>query len=239
GIGAIRQRLIGNLKDSHRANTSTLPHVRTDGPLYQKHTHADIPYLTADYFFRPGTNLYGHVSTGLLESMYAGVATELLWKPVTGPWALGVSVNYAKKRDYDMLFGLQDYDVVTGHASAYYNFGHGYLGEIDAGRYLAGDWGATFTLSREFNNGVRFGTFFTLTNVSFSKFGEGSFDKGIFFSIPVSWLSGQPSQDSFSQTIRPIQRDGGAQLDLRNRLYDVVRDYDEPKLQNDWGKFWR
>ncbi|WP_158243229.1 YjbH domain-containing protein [Acidimangrovimonas sediminis] len=237
--GSVRKKLAGTLQNYSRANDSVLPHVRTDSSLYDKHSHADIPYLTGDYFFRPGANLYGHVSAGLLETQYAGVATEVLWKPVASSWAFGVTMNYARKRDYDMLFGLRDYSTVTGHATAYYNFGGGYLGQISVGRYLAGDWGTTVSLDREFANGIRFGAFFTLTNVSSTDFGEGSFDKGIRFTIPLSWLSGQPSQNGFGQTIRPITRDGGATLNLRNRLYDIVRGNQDPDLQADWGKFWR
>ena len=44
---------------------------------------------------------------------------------------------------------------------------------------LAGDYGSTFSLSRTFNNGWEIGAYATLTDVKFSTFGEGSFDKGI------------------------------------------------------------
>ncbi|MCI5086580.1 MAG: YjbH domain-containing protein, partial [Rhodovulum sp.] len=171
--------------------------------------------------------------------MFGGVSGEVLWKPVDSPLALGVEVNYAKQRDFDVLFGFQDYDVLTGHVSAYYEFGGGYLGRIDAGRYLAGDWGATFTLDREFANGLRVGAYFTLTDVSFEDFGEGSFDKGIRLSIPLSWLSGEPSQSGFGTSISPTTRDGGQRLSVRNRLYDVTRNLHDPLLAKRWGKFWR
>ena len=57
--------------------------------------------------------------------------------------------------------------------------------KLDAGRYLAGDYGATFSLSRTFNNGWEIGAFATLTDVKFSTFGEGSFDKGITLKAPL------------------------------------------------------
>lgn len=179
------------------------------------------------------------MTAGYLETMYGGLSTELLWKPINGPLALGAEVNYAKKRDYDQLFGFQDYDIVTGHASAYYDFGEGYLGQVDVGRYLAGDYGATFSLDREFDNGFRVGAFFTLTDVSFDDFGEGSFDKGIRFTFPIDWLTGTPVQGGYGTTIRPVQRDGGARLDVRNRLYEVVRGSQTNELEDRWGRFWR
>jgi hypothetical protein len=237
--GSIRQPLTGNLDESARPSNSVLPHVRTDSAEYAKQSDLEIKQLTAEYFFRPGKNLYGRMAAGYLETMYGGVSSEVLWKPVNGRLAFGAELNYAKKRDYDQLFGFQDYDVVTGHASAYYDFGKGYLGQIDAGRYLAGDYGATFSLDREFDNGFRVGAFFTLTDVSFDDFGEGSFDKGIRFSIPVDWLVGSATQGGYGTTIRPVLRDGGARLDVPNRLYNMTRGSHTNELEDRWGKFWR
>jgi hypothetical protein len=237
--GAIRQPIVGNLDESTRSSSSVLPHVRTDVVDYAKDSDLEIKHLTAEYFFRPGRNLFGRVTAGYLETMYGGLSTELLWKPLNGPLALGAEVNYAKKRDYDQLFGFQDYDIVTGHASVYYDLGRGYLGQLDVGRYLAGDYGATVSLDREFDNGFRVGAFFTLTDVSFDDFGEGSFDKGIRFTVPIDWLSGAPVQGGYGTTIRPVLRDGGARLDVRNRLYEVVRGSQTNELEDRWGRFWR
>lgn len=237
--GAIRQPITGNRDESTRTSNSVLPHVRSDAAEYAKQSGLEIKHFTAEYFFRPGKNLFGRVTAGYLETMYGGVSGELLWKPVNGPLALGAEVNYAKQRDFDQLFGFQDYDVVTGHASAYYDFGEGYLGQVDVGRYLAGDYGATFSLDREFDNGFSVGAFFTLTDVSFDDFGEGSFDKGIRFNIPIDWLTGTATRGGFGTTIRPIQRDGGARLEVRNRLYNLVRGPQTNELEDRWGKFWR
>jgi hypothetical protein len=148
-------------------------------------------------------------------------------------------VNYAVQRDYDMGFGFRDYDVVTGHLSAYYDLSKGFHVQVDAGRYLAGDWGATLSIDREFANGWRVGAFATLTNVSAEQFGEGSFDKGIRFFIPVSWFTGQPSRQSVGTTIRPISRDGGARLDVPDRLYDRVRGGQFGAIDDQWAQVWR
>ena len=236
---AMRQPLTGNLDSSTRRSNSILPHVRSDAAEYAKQSDLEIKHLTAEYFFRPGKNLFGRVTAGYLETMYGGISGELLWKPVSGPLALGTEVNYAKQRDFDQLFGFQDYDIVTGHASAYYDFGGGYLGQVDVGRYLAGDYGATFSLDREFDNGFSVGAFFTLTDVSFDDFGEGSFDKGIRINIPIDWLTGTATKGGYGTTIRPVQRDGGARLEVRNRLYNVVRGSQTNELEDRWGKFWR
>ena len=237
--GALRQPIIGNLDDVTRVSNSVLPHVRSDAARYDAESDLAIPYLTAAYFFRPAPNLYGRVTAGWLERMYGGLSAELLWKPVDSRIAYGAELNYAKQRDFDGGFGFRDYDIVTGHGSIYYEMGNGFHAQIDAGRYLAGDWGATLTLDREFDNGWRIGGFLTLTDVPFDDFGEGSFDKGIRIQVPLSWLTGEPSRRGFATTIRPVTRDGGARLNVNNRLYELTRGYHDPRLNARWGRFWR
>jgi hypothetical protein len=237
--GLLRAKALGNLDDSDRVSDSVLPHVRSDGAIYDREGENGVERLTLDYLVRPGENLYARVSAGYLEEMYGGVSGELLWKPVDSPLGLGVELNYVRQREFDKLFGFKDYSVVTGHVSAYYELGGGFDAQLDLGRYLAGDWGGTVALDRTFNNGWRVGAFFTLTDVSSEEFGEGSFDKGLRFTIPYSWFTGQPSRNTASTTIRPVQRDGGARLDVGNRLYPLVRDYHQSDLDGEWGRFFR
>ena len=46
------------------------------------------------------------------------------------------------------------------------------------------------------------------TDVKFSSFGEGSFDKGITLKAPLSWFTGRKSQAYRKTVIRPITGDG-------------------------------
>lgn len=237
--GQFRYPLVGNIADSDRVSNSLIEPVRTNAVRYAQQSDLEINNLTAEYMFRPGKDLFGRVSAGYLESMFGGVSAELLWYPTSSRLALGAEINYVKQRDFDMLFGFQSYDVVTGHASAYYDFGNGFFGQLDVGRYLAGDYGATVSIDREFNNGFKIGGYFTLTDVPFDTFGEGSFDKGLRVEIPLSWLTGKPSRTTVSQKIQPITRDGGARLIVENRLYGVVRDYRGKELSDGWARYLR
>ncbi len=237
--GSIIKKLAGNLNKSERDSDSILPHVRSDSNKYDANGDPAIENLTLAWYAKPAPNLYSRVTLGLLEPMYGGISGELLWKRVDRPYALGVEVNYVKQRDFDQLFGFQDYSVMTGHVSGYYDLGNGFQAELDIGRYLAGDYGATLSLDREFANGWRVGAFATLTDVSFDDFGEGSFDKGIRIEIPLGWAIGRPTQKSTKMVVRPILRDGGARLNVDGRLYDFVRDYHSDRLDDQWGRFWR
>ncbi len=237
--GEVRQPVYSTIDTAIRTSNSEIQRVRSDAVRYYQESELELAYLTAEHFARPAPDIFSRVTVGYLERMYGGVSAEVLWYPVDSRLALGAEVNYARQRDFDGGFGFQDYDVLTGHGSAYFDMGNGYFAQVDAGRYLAGDWGATFRLDREFNNGVRVGAFFTLTDIPFEDFGEGSFDKGIIIEMPVTWFTGKPTQDRIGSVVRPVLRDGGARLEVRNRLYGVTRDLRGAEISDSWGLFWR
>ncbi len=237
--GAVRQRIAGNRDEVDRENDSELPPVRTDTFIFAEENSPVVERLTADYLFRPGRNLYARISAGLLERQFGGISGELLWKPTGSRLALGAEVNRVVQRDFNGGFGFQTLDATTYFASAYFDHRNGFVSQLDVGQYLAGDQGATYTLTREFNNGWKIGGYVTLTDVTDEEFGEGSFDRGILLTIPLDWALGQPTRATGSAVIQPILRDGGARLRLANRLYPAVRDLSPPDLTDEWGRFWR
>ena len=239
--GSVTKKLIGHIGISDFVDPSPLPPVRRDLDVYDNQGDPDIETLTAAWYGSLGRNLYGRVTIGYLERMFGGISGEVLWKPEARRFALGVEANYVAQRDPDggFGFGTYDYRVATGHVSGYFDLGKGYEVEVDLGRYLAGDVGGTLTVMREFQNGWKVGAFATLTNVSAKDFGEGSFDKGIKLEIPVAWFSGQPTRSVRPIVLRPLGRDGGARLDVTDRLVDVLHGYDRAGLDAQWGRFWR
>lgn len=237
--GKMHQRAFGNLEDSTKVSTSTAPHVRSDIARYQKHGDLALDHLTMGWYARPAENIYTRVTAGYLERMYGGVSGEILWKPVDSRLALGAELNWVKKRDFDQHFGFRNYDTVSGHVSAYYDFGKGVTGQLDVGRYLAEDWGATLSVDRELANGWRIGAFATLTDMSEQKFGKGGFDKGVRLTIPLGWATGTPTLATFNPTIRPFTGDGGARVEVEDRLYEAIRGTHTGALYEEWGRFWR
>ncbi len=237
--GAVTKKLLGNLDETTRFSDSVLPHVRSDISEYAVQGDPAIEHLTLAWYARPARNLYSRVTFGYLEPMFAGVSAEMLWKPVDSRFALGAEVAYVRQRAYDQLFGLRAYGVVTGHVSGYYDLGNGFTTQLDIGRYLAGDYGATLTVDRVFANGWKIGAYATLTNVPASEFGEGSFDKGIRLTIPMEWAMGKPSRASNTTVIQSLARDGGARLQVDGRLFDWVEPGHSDALAQRWGKFWR
>ena len=231
-IGSYGINLTHNFDESSRVSDSVLPRVRTEVVKYLNEGESGLESLYLQKRGSLSNNLHYRIFSGILESMYSGVGGELLFSPYRSRLALGVSANIVKKRDYDKSFKHLDYQTNTAFASAYWATPfYNYDVAIHLGRYLAGDRGATFEVRRTFDNGWMVGLWATTTNVSAEDFGEGSFDKGLFFRIPLASLKGFGKKVSFTTRIRPVQRDGGQRLDdfssniwwdIRSARYDAL-----------------
>ena len=214
-----------------RVSDSLLPHVRSDFMKYFTQGKNGIGNLDADYSFRVAPNVFARLRAGYLESMFAGAGGEVLWRPEGARWALGADIYQVWQRDFDRLFGLQNYHQVTGHVSLYYDSPwYGLNFELRAGQYLAGDRGFTLQITRRFSTGVEIGAFMTRTNVSAAQFGEGSFDKGLIIRIPLGWIAPIETQSQIGLDLRPVQRDGGQALLGDATLYDQTRNTSEGEL---------
>ena len=157
------------------------------------------------------------ISAGILEEMFSGAGFEYLYFKQDSNYAFGFEIFDVSKRDYEMRFGKLDFDNVVYSANLYYrNYNIiPFDAKLSFGEYLAGDEGSTIELSRSFLNGTKFGIFATFTDVSSEQFGEGSFDKGIFFNIPVYG-------NFINYSWRPLTKDPGAKLNRKHTLYDLL-----------------
>lgn len=236
--GALGFNLYNNFEGLKLDSDSVLPHVRSDIKNYLKEGENSIASLQVTYLHQLAPDLYGSIYGGLLEPMFGGVGGEVLYRPFGARWAVGADINWVKQRDYDQLFSFRDYDVVTGHASLYYDLPYYNLdATVRAGRYLAGDVGATFELARTFDSGIRVGAFATVTDVSAEDFGEGSFDKGFFLTIPLDLFTTESTRNASGFLFRPLSRDGGQRLDRGKALYPIVKSGDFETFERGWGQF--
>ena len=170
-----------------------------------------------DFHVTPIKNHHIMMSAGIFEDMFSGAGMEYLYfKPNTN-YSFGIDVFKVRKRDYFWRFGHLDYENTVATANFYYrNYGSlPFDIRVSAGEYLAGDVGYTLELSRSFYNGVQFGVFSTFTDVTPEQFGEGSFDKGIFFNIPIYG-------NLINYTWRPLTKDPGAKLNRRHTLHSLL-----------------
>ena len=216
----LKYSLANNFDDLRFPPKNTFPaQVRSDVKQYLKNMDEGILIGRAqlDYHLTPKPNHHFMFTGGILEDMFSGLGLEYLYFKPNSNFSFGVEAFKVRKRDYFWRFGHLDYENLTTTANFYYrNYGLiPFDMKISAGEYLAGDVGSTIEFSRTFASGVNFGVFATLTDVTFNEFGEGSFDKGIFFNIPIYG-------NLVDYTWRPLTKDPGARLIRRNTLHDLL-----------------
>ena len=227
--GAVAQSIVGDYARLERAPGGTLPRVRTDRDVYARESldGLRIVHLFADQYAPLGAGFHLRATGGVLEDMYAGVSAEVLWWPAGGPIALGAEVNRVRARAFRQDFNTRDLPGLAqthGHASVYWQTPlQGLRVQLDAGRYLAGDRGATLTVARDLPGGWTLGAFASSTSASAAEFGPGGQDKGVFVRVPLGRLIGRGGTEVRQIALRPERGDGGQRLNLETRLYDRLR----------------
>ena len=215
----IKYSIWDNFDDLIIPPVDTFPaQVRSDVKDYLRNlNHPVIGRAQLDYHQTLFKNNHLMFTAGILEEMFSGYGFEYLYFDNKKNYALGYEIFHVKKRDYEMQFGTLDYKTITGSVNMYYrNYAViPFDAKISYGKYLAGDKGMTFELSRSYLNGAKFGVFASFTDVTSEQFGEGSFDKGIFFSIPVY-------KNLVDYSWRPLTKDPGAKLIRKNSLHDLL-----------------
>ncbi len=220
--------------------SSALEHVRTDIVDYLQQSTDDIyiSNLEIERIWSPRKNLYLKSTVGILESMYGGIATEMVYKPFNQNFLLGLELNSIKKRDFNQQFSFSEYETDTYHTNiAYYHPATNIRAKWSYGTYLAGDKGYTLDLSRRMPSGWTAGFFFSRTNVSEEEFGEGSFDKGFYINIPTNIFSKNESKNINGLALRTMTRDGGQKLQLRNRLIDSFYGSTKKEINENWNSY--
>src|SRR5262249_29928735 len=86
--------------NKNRPDDSVLPHVRSDFLKYFAQGKTGIGALDADYRFRLAPNVFTIAKAGYLESMFAGVGGEVLWRAENQRWALGGDLYEVWQRDF-------------------------------------------------------------------------------------------------------------------------------------------
>jgi hypothetical protein len=226
-VSEISYGLYDNMDDLKLASDSVLPHVRTDIVKYLKQSrNLSIQRMQLNKFGQISPSIFYKFSAGILEYMFNGYGSEILYKPFNKNYAIGVEAWKVYQRDYDQMFGILDdvdYETTTGHVSLYYHEPiTNIIFKMKGGKFLAQDSGISFEFTREFYSGFRLSAFITRTDISKEEFGEGSFDKGFSFYIPLDIFSNSYNSRNFGWGLKPITRDGGAILSHSHVLWGVT-----------------
>ena len=202
-----------------------LHHVRQDRRLYLTEGKTGIRRLAVDYFLEINKNIKAYFALGYLEWMFGGAGGQVLYKKEQKPWALGLEAYWVKQREFDQKFSFRDYETVTGFLNFYYDIPFYDLRlKSSLGKFLGKDNGITVDVSRRFETGARVGAKVALTNCDATCVGEGSFNKWIYFELPMNLLyvnSTTRNKSGFSWS--PLTKDAGTQLGVGS-LYDLTVD---------------
>lgn len=219
-----------------------LKRVRTLVRQYISDNTVRVNNLQLTAFDKFGDSFYIQAYGGYLETMFAGVGGEILYRPLNSNWAFGLDMNYVAQRDPNSELGIfteeVHYDPVTnryyrvqtgtptGHFTTYYRPTWRWFDDLlikaSIGRYLAEDEGITLDVSKQFDSGIIAGAYMAKTNLSAEEFGEGSFNKGFYISIPFDIFTIKPSSSRAMIGWTPLSRDGGQMLSRKYSLYKMT-----------------
>jgi len=144
--------------------------------------------------------------------MYGGIGGELLAFIGDGRLALGIESDWVKKRKPETQFELMDLECHTVLGNAYYS-----IPEIDVtlhaqyGKFLAGDRGWLFNVSREYDTGVVVGFWYSFTDTDdLTGFNRGYHEKGVFLNLPARMFMNRDSTMRYYYSLSPWTRDVAA-----------------------------
>lgn len=230
----------------------SVPRVRTMFRSYVHDNPVRLSNLQLTWFAQPSDNIYTQTYGGYLETMFAGVGGEALYRRMDSNWAVGMDMNYISQRKPGSWFGTYSDDFyyydgmdendctgngvnckayvldkgTTGMLSLYYtpqwDWLDGTLFTVSGGKFLGGDKGVRVNVSKQFKSGVIVGAYATKTDLTSEEYGEGSYNKGFYVSIPFDVMSNKPSTTRGVLAWQPITRDGGQTLERKYSLYGVT-----------------
>lgn len=201
-----------------------LPRVRTYVREYVTGGKVSMENLYLQWQDQLAPDIYGQLYGGYLETMFGGVGGEMLYRPVDSNFAIGFDVNYVRQRSYENDLDFFDYKTFTGHVNVYWKpeFLPDTQLTFNIGQFLAKDRGVNVDFAKRFDSGIIVGAYAAITDVSSAEYGEGSFTKGFYLSIPFDLFSLRPSTGRGRLPWVPIGRDGGQPLNRPNTLIDAT-----------------
>ncbi len=201
--------------------------VRSDIALYKEQNVA-LGKFMFDQIVKTSHEVHARISGGILEIQYAGLDGEVAMPMLDGRIMAGFSCSVLKKRDPDNPLKLKEDDVKDLYTTAFWNTRVNFPEQdisfdVKAGRFLAGDLGARFTVSK-FINGVIVSAWYGITDTSkfTDEFNRGYRDSGLLVTIPLRLFKGEDSRTSYWYSLSPWTRDVAQDISHYNSLFDFM-----------------
>jgi len=211
--------------------------VRSDSFLYLDRDYS-FDRLMLDQAVRLSERTFGRLTGGYLEYMYAGVGGEILTFLGEGNLALGIEGDWVRKREPGTQLALMDFDSYTLLGNAYYTIpGIDTTLHAQYGRFLAGDIGWRFEVSRKYNTGAILGFWYSYTDTDdLVGFNKGYHDKGVFLSLPAQMFLNRETRMRYDYYIAPWTRDVAATVYHWQDLFRLEADLMPANFKNELSK---
>lgn len=237
---SFRLNLSNNLSSLGELRPLVFLPVRGDIDQFSRHRLAlERNYLSG--FLSLSPNWHANATIGYLEEMYAGLGTEIIYRPWKKNWAVGFEISEALKRDpaTAMSLGLTTDHILTGHLNAFYEIPNSDATlHASLGRYLAGDIGGSLSLTNRFRNGATLEGFVTATNQNDPDpyGGRTNVFSGLRIMVPLGDANYLPNGSRIETVLAPLGRNTGQKLDLPSRLYEATEPLSYRHITQHWTK---
>ena len=225
-----------NMLSIDMINPSQLINVRSDLMLYRRNKSFNLEQAYLQKNLSLGYGLYSKLSAGYFEYAYGGIAAELLYYPVSVPWAIGIEGAILKKRHYHGL-GFQDIArKLVGYKPTYQKFKpKQYFVDFyyhikptslelkfKVGKFLGKDIGIRSEIGRHFSSGLKIFLWYTYTNANDYVNNKRYHDQGVGFSMPLDIFYTHNSTSRCGYRMSAWLRDTGAEANTGMPLYETI-----------------
>lgn len=236
----IRFNIHDNLNKMRRNRLPTIAPVRSNIDDFTK-DFVTLDRLYTQFNTSLGSDIHMSVSAGYLETQFAGLGGQILYRPYGKRFALGADAWRAVKRDPNTRLhsGYDNFITTTGHINGWYEWPDQDLTlRARAGRYLAGDTGADIAIIKSFDNGASLSAGLTLSNAAdLDQYGGTThINHELRLSFPLGGIKHLPENTRANISLSPFGRDAGQSLDKPYNLYNETTRFSARHIAKNWNK---
>jgi len=214
--------------------------IRSDEDIYAEQDFI-VDTLYDGAHFKVAKDTHALIGAGYIDEGFLGVGGEILKRPLTKNWSLGLEGYFVDKRS-PISFGalsIEDQKVWTAHAKFTYDMPkYDMRLGLRTGAYLDGDIGATASLTKNFRNGAKVEGFTTLTNKKdYDNFGDQTnLEAGLRLIMPLGGLIKPFNiQINTDTSYKPFVRDSGQFIEPPFKLIDITEKLDKAHIEKYWN----
>lgn len=242
--GGIKTPITQNLlKNTGLATLNRQNPIRQDiaGFAYQG---LNLDHLMLSGFFTPKPDLYAAIHGGYIEEGFAGIGGELLYRPHTSPFSIGIDAWRTVKR-LSYMGDVFKTDTDNRQFSAFINGAYDWPNRpvtfgLSLGRFLDGDIGGELGITYKPAPGWRVKGFMRYSNqreTAPSANGKGNnYTIGFRAAMPLEQLRTIPQNSYQTIDFSPFGRDKRARIHNRYALYDLTDPWSTGQLYRYWNQ---